>query len=86
MALPIAVSAVVGRAPSMRAIAKLVTTRIDDRDGEAGGGFLRVSCAEPDARLQDAVAFIGEAIFRRDRIEAYLRTHPEYRRQEPYVA
>ena len=53
--------------------------------GEAGGGFLRVSCAEPDARLQDAIAFIGEGIRRRDRIEAYLKAHPEHRRQEPYA-
>ena len=32
--------------------------------GEAGGGFLRLSCAEPDERLTQAVAFIAEAVTR----------------------
>ena len=53
--------------------------------GDAGGGFLRLSCAEPDARLQDAVTFIGDAVKRESRIEKYLASHPEYRLSTPYV-
>jgi aspartate aminotransferase len=47
--------------------------------GEAGAGFLRLSCAEPDERLAEAVAFIASAIDRQDRVAAYLTTHDEYR-------
>jgi aspartate aminotransferase len=47
--------------------------------GEAGQGFLRFSCAEPDERLVDAVHFFAGAIIRRNRIERYLDTHPRYR-------
>ena len=53
--------------------------------GDAGGGFLRLSCAEPDARLQDAVTFIGDAVKRESRIEKYLASHPEYRLSTPNV-
>ena len=52
--------------------------------GEAGGGFIRFSCAEPDERLTEAVAFIGEAFSRSARVEAYLSAHPEHRRSKPY--
>ena len=52
--------------------------------GMAGSGFLRLSCAQPDERLTEAVAFIGSAVARVDRIEAYLETHPEYRLSTPY--
>jgi len=52
--------------------------------GKAGGGFLRLSCAEPDERLSEAVAFLADAIQRRDRIEAYLASHDEYRLNRPY--
>ena len=47
--------------------------------GEAGAGFLRLSCAEPDDRLASAVEFIAEAVTRRDRVTAYVAEHPEYR-------
>jgi len=47
--------------------------------GAAGGGFLRLSCAQPDKLLTEAVAFIGEAVTRRDRIATYLSAKPEYR-------
>ena len=50
--------------------------------GAAGDGFLRLSCAEPDERLRQAVAFIGEALGRRERVELYLSNHPEHRRSE----
>jgi aspartate aminotransferase len=49
--------------------------------GSAGKGFLRFSCAEPDERLKEAVAFLKEAVKRVDRVQAYLRTHAKYRLQ-----
>ncbi len=53
--------------------------------GEAGGGFLRFSCAEPNDRLQKAVDFIPVALSRIDRIAAYLETHPQFRLTTPYA-
>jgi aspartate aminotransferase len=50
--------------------------------GEAGQGFLRFSCAEPDDRLIAAVDFLAEAVTRTDRVKSYLETHPQYRRGE----
>jgi aspartate aminotransferase len=47
--------------------------------GPAGQGFLRFSCAEPDDRLVQAVAFLAEATRRADRVERYLQAHPRYR-------
>jgi len=47
--------------------------------GPPGQGFLRFSCAEPDERLVEAVAFLAEAVKRTDRVKAYLETHPKYR-------
>ncbi len=52
--------------------------------GEAGGGYLRFSCAEPDERLQQALDFLPVAISRTDRIAAYIEKHPKYRLTEPY--
>jgi len=52
--------------------------------GEAGAGFLRFSCAEPDDRLERAVAFIREAVQTGDRVNAYLADHPTYRLTTPY--
>ena len=52
--------------------------------GEAGGGFLRLSCAQPDERLTAAVCFIADAATRTARIEAYLDTHPEFRLTRTY--
>ena len=54
--------------------------------GAAGAGFLRLSCAQPDDRLSEAVAFIGEAIFLGDRISDYLELHPEYQLSQLYEA
>ncbi|RMG40998.1 MAG: aminotransferase class I/II-fold pyridoxal phosphate-dependent enzyme [Planctomycetota bacterium] len=51
--------------------------------GEAGLGFLRFSCAEPNERLQQALGFIPEALARTDRIQQFLEHHPEYRLREP---
>ena len=52
--------------------------------GEAGAGFLRLSCAEPDERLTQAVAFIADAIQNADRVAAYLENHAEFRLAAPY--
>ena len=47
--------------------------------GAAGQGFIRFSCAEPDERLVEAVAFFADAVTRTDRVNAYLESHPKYR-------
>jgi aspartate aminotransferase len=47
--------------------------------GEAGRGYIRFSCAEPDDRIERAVSFIGEALERSHRIQQYLENHPQYR-------
>ncbi len=52
--------------------------------GEAGGGFLRLSCAEPDDRLSAAVAFLADAIQHEDRVAAYLSGNEQYRLADPY--
>jgi aspartate aminotransferase len=46
--------------------------------GAAGQGFLRFSCAEPDDRLRQAVAFLADAITRTDRVARYLRNNPQH--------
>ena len=53
--------------------------------GEAGAGFLRFSCAEPNDRLQQALDFIPKAIARTDRLAAWLDKNPQYRLTEPYA-
>jgi len=47
--------------------------------GAAGQGFLRFSCAEPDDKLKAAVAFLREAVGRKDRLQKYLEANPKYR-------
>jgi aspartate aminotransferase len=47
--------------------------------GPAGQGFLRFSCAEPDDRLLEAVAFLAEAVHRGDRMDRYLEANPHRR-------
>jgi aspartate aminotransferase len=47
--------------------------------GPAGQGFLRFSCAEPDDRLREAIAFLGEAVTRQERVARYLASNPKYR-------
>ena len=54
--------------------------------GEAGAGFLRLSCAEPDDRLASAVDFIADAVTRRDRVKTYLASHPEHRLAAAYAS
>jgi aspartate aminotransferase len=50
--------------------------------GDAGQGFLRFSCAEPDERLVRAVRFLADAVTRADRVARYLADHPKYRRAD----
>jgi len=52
--------------------------------GDAGAGFLRFSCAEPNDRLRQALKFLPEAFGRKDRVEQYVKQHPEFRLEEPY--
>ncbi|MCC7010533.1 MAG: aminotransferase class I/II-fold pyridoxal phosphate-dependent enzyme [Acidobacteria bacterium] len=52
--------------------------------GDAGAGFLRFSCAEPNERLQQALAFLPAALSRTDRVAAYLAKNPRFRLQTPY--
>jgi aspartate aminotransferase len=52
--------------------------------GAAGGGFLRFSCAEPDDRLRQAIAFLPEAFSRTDRVARYLAANPQHRLASPY--
>ena len=51
--------------------------------GPAGQGFLRFSCAEPDDRLEQAVAFLAVAVTRTDRVRKYLEANPRYRLAVP---
>jgi aspartate aminotransferase len=53
--------------------------------GQAGAGFLRFSCAEPNERLRQALDFIPTAISRKDRLATWLTKNPQYRLTEPYV-
>ena len=50
--------------------------------GEAGRGFLRLSCAQPDERIKEAFAFMADAFTRKDRVTAYLESHPDYRLEQ----
>jgi aspartate aminotransferase len=52
--------------------------------GEAGRGFLRFSCAEPDERIAQAIAFIPDALSRIDRVRRYLQEHPQFVLRESY--
>ena len=52
--------------------------------GEAGAGFLRFSCAEPDERIDEAIDFLGKVLDRTDRLARYLEARPQYVLREPY--
>jgi aspartate aminotransferase len=52
--------------------------------GQAGAGFLRLSCAEPNHRLRQALDFIPQAIARTDRLAAWLDRNPQHRLLKPY--
>lgn len=53
--------------------------------GDAGAGFLRLSCAEADDRLLDAVRFIETAVRNHRRIGEYLRENRQFRLSKPYA-
>lgn len=53
--------------------------------GQAGAGFLRFSCAEPNERLAQALEFIPKALARRDRLAAWLTQNPQHRLKQPYA-
>lgn len=52
--------------------------------GAAGAGFLRFSCAESDARIDQAVAFLPIALGRDERIARFRADHAQYALREPY--
>jgi aspartate aminotransferase len=52
--------------------------------GDAGAGFIRFSCAEPNDRLQLALDFIPQAIARTGRLASWLDKNPQYRLAKPY--
>lgn len=52
--------------------------------GEAGAGFLRFSCAEPDDLLDEALAFLPQAFARVDRVARFVAQRPEFRLAQPY--
>jgi aspartate aminotransferase len=54
--------------------------------GEAGQGFLRFSCAEPDERIDQAMQFLPQALERGDRVRRYLASNPQYVLHQSYPA
>ena len=52
--------------------------------GDAGRGFLRLSCAQPDDRIAEAFAFMADAFTRTSRVKAYLEAHQEFRLVDRY--
>jgi aspartate aminotransferase len=52
--------------------------------GAAGAGFLRFSCAEPDDRLDQAVAFLPRAFDRAERVRRFREANRQYALGEPY--
>jgi aspartate aminotransferase len=53
--------------------------------GEAGRGFLRFSCAEPDERIDRAMEFLPTALQRLDRVRRYLAANPQYMLSQPFA-
>jgi aspartate aminotransferase len=53
--------------------------------GEAGAGFLRFSCAEPDERIEQALAWLPSALARPERVERFLASRPEFSLAQPYA-
>jgi len=52
--------------------------------GAAGRGFLRFSCAEPDERIDQAMAFLPVALGRTERLRRYLEVNPQFTLVTPY--
>src|SRR4051794_26297644 len=53
--------------------------------GEAGRGFLRFSCAEPDERIDQALRFLPSALEREERVRRFLEDRPHFRLTEPFA-
>ncbi len=53
--------------------------------GEAGRGFLRFSCAEPDERIDQAMEFLPKALERLERVRRYLEANPQYVLGQPFA-
>ena len=53
--------------------------------GEAGSGFLRFSCAEPDERIDRAIAFLPDALSRTGRVAKFLADRPEFALLRPFL-
>jgi aspartate aminotransferase len=53
--------------------------------GDAGKGFLRMSCAEPKERLLEAVEFLAEGVKREDRVTKFLADRPRFCLAETYT-
>jgi aspartate aminotransferase len=53
--------------------------------GEAGRGFLRFSCAEPDERIDQAVEFLPGALARGDRVARFRQGNPQFMLDTPYA-
>ena len=47
--------------------------------GEAGRGFIRFSCAEPDERIEKAVEFLKGALGKMESVQTFLEGQPGYR-------
>ena len=52
--------------------------------GPAGEGFLRFSCAEPDERIEAALAFLPVALAREDRAGRFRDAFPKHALRVPY--
>jgi aspartate aminotransferase len=52
--------------------------------GEAGSGFLRFSCAEPDDRIDQALAFLPAAFERTERVRRFLEMDPRFALAEAF--
>ena len=52
--------------------------------GDAGHGFLRFSCAEPNERLREALEFLPVALGRQERVRRYLDENPRFRMSAEY--
>ena len=53
--------------------------------GDAGAGFLRFSCAEPDERIEQAIEFLPLALERLDRARHYLDANPQFVLRQHYA-
>jgi aspartate aminotransferase len=53
--------------------------------GEAGAGFVRFSCAEPDDRIDQAMEFIPKALERGDRVRQFLKANPQHALDREYA-